>query len=142
MSLTQHAFAATTLFVNPDGVCGGWNDATRGLFPDSVEVNFNVVQTINAIDVYTLKNTPNNGSVVGDTTPATTYGIKNFEVQLWTGASWVTVPGGSVTNNTLAKRRFVFAPTMTDRVRVVVGSSADNTYSRVVEIEAFSCSPL
>ncbi len=124
------------------GAGGGWNDGTRNTFPDNVQVNFNAVQTINAIDVYTLKNSPNNGQPVNDATAATSYGIRNFEVQLWTGASWVTVPGGSVTNNTLAKRRFVFTPTMTDRVRVVVHSSNDNTYSRVVEIEAFSCSPL
>jgi hypothetical protein len=80
--------------------------------------------------------------VVNDTTPATSYGITSFNVQYWTGAAWADVPGGVVTGNTLAKRKFVFPSITTDRVRVVVNSSADNLYSRIVEIEAFSCTPV
>jgi hypothetical protein len=40
------------------------------------------------------------------------------------------------------KRKFVFANIATDRIRVVVNDSADHGYSRVVEIEAFSCAPV
>jgi hypothetical protein len=123
------------------GAVGGWSDGTRGIFPDNIEVNFNVNQTISQIDVYTLKNQPNSGSVVNDTTPATSYGITNFNVQYWTGAAWVDVPGGAVTGNTLAKRSFTFQDITTDRIRVLVNGSADNLFSRVVEIEAFSCAP-
>jgi hypothetical protein len=47
-----------------------------------------------------------------------------------------------VTNNTLAKRQFVFAPVTTDRIRVIVNSSNDGLFSRVVEVEAFSCGPV
>jgi hypothetical protein len=124
---------------NDWGAGGGWNDGTRNVYPDNIQVNFNATQTINAIDVYTLKNQPNNGQPVNDTTSASSYGIKNFTVEYWTGAAWAVVPGGTVTNNTLAKRRFIFTPITTDKIRVVVSSSNDNTYSRVVEIEAFSC---
>jgi hypothetical protein len=127
---------------NTWGSGGGWNDGTRGVFPDNVQVNFNATQTISQIDVYTLKNAPNNGSTVDDTTPATSYGIKNFTVEYWTGTAWAVVPGGTVVNNTLAKRKFVFAPVTTDSIRVVITASNDNTYSRIVEIEAFSCSPV
>jgi hypothetical protein len=123
------------------GAGGGWNDGTRGVFPDNVQVNFNIPQPLQEIDVYTLKNQPNNGSVVNDTTPATSYGITNFNVQYWTGSAWVDVPGGAVTGNTLAKRSFVFPTITTDRIRVVVNDSADHLYSRVIEIEAFSCTP-
>jgi hypothetical protein len=126
---------------NTWGAGGGWSDGTRGVFSDNVQVNFNVSQTISQIDVYTLKNQPNNGSVVNDTTPATSYGITNFNVQYWTGAAWVDVPGGAVTGNTLAKRSFTFPDITTDKIRVVVNDSADHLYSRVVEIEAFSCTP-
>jgi hypothetical protein len=123
------------------GAGGGWNDGTRNVFPDNVQINFNILQPIQEIDVYTLKNGPNDGSVVNDTTPATFYGITNFNVQYWTGSAWVDVPGGAVTGNTLAKRKFVFPTITTDRIRVVVNASADNNYSRIVEIEAFSCTP-
>ncbi len=125
------------------GSGGGWNDRTRSVFPDDITINLNVVQSIDAIDVYTLKDDFNSGSVVGDFTPATLYGITAFEVQYWNGAAWVTVPGGSVTGNTRVKRRFSFnTPISTDQVRVVVNGSVDNLYSRVVEIEAFSCAPV
>lgn len=124
------------------GANGGWNDGTRNVFPDHVEVNFNTTQTIREIDVYTLKNDFNSGSVVNDTTSAAAYGIRDFNVQYWDGAAFVDVPGGAVTNNTLARRRFVFPEITTDRIRVVVSSSNDNAYSRVVEIEAFSCNPV
>jgi hypothetical protein len=128
---------------NDWGAGGGWNDATRSVFPDHVEVNFNVVQAISVIDVYTLKNQPNNGSTVGDFTSASSYGITAFEVQYWNGSSWLTVPGGIVTGNNRVKRRFSFPSTIvTDKVRVIVNASADHIYSRVVEIEAFSCAPV
>ncbi|MFL6256240.1 MAG: hypothetical protein ACJ74T_14620, partial [Pyrinomonadaceae bacterium] len=118
---------------NDWGAGGGWNDGTRNVFPDNVQVNLNVVQSINDIDVYTLKNQPNNGSTVGDFTSATSYGIKDFDVQYWNGSAWVTA--ASFTGNTRVKRRVSFStPILTDKIRVVVNSANDNTYSRVVEI--------
>ena len=123
------------------GAGGGWSDGTRSVYPDNVQVNFRIDQPIQEIDVYTLKNQPNNGSVVNDTTPATSYGITSFNVQYWTGAAWVDVPGGAITGNTLAKRKIIFPTITTDRIRVVVNDSADHLYSRIVEIEAFSCTP-
>ena len=125
------------------GASGGWNDGTATVFPDNIQVNLNVIQLIDTIDVYTLKEDFNSGSTVGDFTTFTTTGITNFDVQTWNGAAWVTVPGGSVTGNNRVKRRFSFATSIsTDQIRVVVNSSADNYYSRVVEIEAFSCAPV
>jgi hypothetical protein len=121
---------------------GGWNDGTGGVFPDNVQINFNVSQTINEIDVYTLKDDYNSGSVVTDATTFTSFGITSFQVQYWTGAAWADVPGGLVTGNNLVKRKFSFPNIVTDRIRVVVNNSVDNYYSRLVEIEAFSCTPV
>jgi len=42
---------------NTWGSNGGWNDRTRGVFPDDIQVNFNTNQTLREIDVYTLKMT-------------------------------------------------------------------------------------
>jgi hypothetical protein len=124
------------------GSGGGWNDGTRSVFPDNVQVNFNTNQTINEIDVYTLKDRFNDGSVVTDATTFTNYGNKSFNVQYWTGSAWADVPGGAVTGNNLVKRKFLFPDITTDKIRVVVNDSADHVYSRVVEIEAFSCTPV
>jgi hypothetical protein len=124
------------------GSGGGWNDATATVFPDNVQVNLNVTQTISEIDVYTLKDDFNSGSTVNDATTFTGYGITDFNVQYWTGAAWTDVPGGAVTGNNLVKRSLAFAPIATDKVRVVVNDSADDYYSRIVEVEAFSCTPV
>ena len=50
----------------------------------------------------------------------------------------VVVPGGSVTGNDKAMRVFSFADITTTKIRVVV-NNARNNYSRIVEVEAFSC---
>src|SRR5947209_1932712 len=34
---------------------GGWNDATRDIWPDSLEVDFNGSKTINQVNVYSLQ---------------------------------------------------------------------------------------
>ena len=117
---------------------GGWNDGTRGVFPDSLEVDFSGAKTVNEIRVYTLQN---NWTTAGEptlTTPATGEGILDFDVQYWNGSAWVTVPGGSVTGNDKAMRVFSFADITTTKIRVVV-NNARNNYSRIVEVEAFSC---
>jgi hypothetical protein len=118
---------------------GGWNDATRASFPDTLEVTFAAPQVISEIAVYTLQNSFSSPLEPTDAMTFTAYGLTAFDVQAWDGSQWVTVPGGLVTNNNLVKRKFVFPDITTDRVRVVVHSSADGLYSRIVEIEAFSC---
>ena len=101
-----------------------------------------MAQTINEIDVYSLKDDYNSGSTVGDTTTFSSYGITDFHVQYWTGSVWSDVPGGVITSNNLVKRKLEFSPITTDRIRVVVDDSADHYFSRIVEIEAFSCTPV
>ncbi len=53
------------------------------------------------------------------------------------GSARVTVPG-SVTGNDKAWRKFTFPGITTTKIRVVV-NNARNNYSRIVEVEAFSC---
>jgi len=48
------------------------------------------------------------------------------------------VPGGSVTGNNKVWRQFTFTPITTTKIRVLVNGGADNAYSRIVEIEAWS----
>jgi hypothetical protein len=49
---------------------------------------------------------------------------------------------GSVTGNNKVWRQFTFMPITTTKIRVVANGGADNTFSRVVEIEAWgSVSP-
>ena len=74
---------------------GGWNDATRGVFPDNLEVDFSSAKIIDEINVVTLQNNWTTAGEPNLTTPATGEGILDFDVQYWNGSAWVTVTGGS-----------------------------------------------
>ncbi len=120
----------------------GWNDGTAGVYPDNLVINLGVNQSLSEIDVYSLQD--NYGSPIEptDTTTFTAYGLTNFQVQIPDGlGGWVNVPGGNIVGNNLVKRRVVFAsPVVTSQIRILVNASADGVYSRVVEVDAFSCS--
>jgi hypothetical protein len=117
---------------------GGWNDNTRDVWPDYLQVNFNGASTINEIRVYTLQNDFRNPVEPTPDTPATSYGILDFEVQYLNGATWTPVPGGTVTGNDKALRVFTFPDVTTTKIRVVVTNAREH-HSRIVEVEAFGC---
>jgi hypothetical protein len=123
------------------GTGTGWNDATAGVYPDSVVLNFGVNQAISEVDVYSLQDNYTSPVEPTDVMTFNYYGLTDFQVQIPDGVGgWVDVPGGHVTGNNLVKRKVVFAPVVTSQIRVLVNSSADGVYSRIAEVEAFSCS--
>ena len=115
---------------------GGWSDASPGQFPDWVQITFSGQKTVDHVVVYSLQDDLLHPLEPVATTKFTRYGLTAFDVQGWNGATWVTL--ASVTGNELVKRVVPFAPFRTDRVRVVVKSVADKTYSRITEIEAWT----
>jgi Zn-dependent metalloprotease len=117
---------------------GGWNDDTRDVWPDHLEVNFNASRTIDTITVYTVQNDFNNPVQPTPTTPADVYGILDFDVQYWNGSAWVTVPGGEIRGNDKAMRTVSFANITTTRIRINVLNGRVH-YSRIVEVEATGC---
>ena len=117
---------------------GGWNDGTRGTYPDELEVNFGVARTLNQVRVYTLPNNWQSGSEPTLETSASGEGILDFKVEYWNGSAWVQVPGASVTGNDKAVRVFAFDDIVTTKIRIVV-TAARNNWSRIVEVEAFGC---
>jgi len=114
---------------------GGWADATKGTFPDWVQITFNGQKTIDHVVVYSVQDDFQHPVEPSGTMTFSLYGLTAFQVQGWNGASWVTL--GSVTGNNLVKRSIAFAPFTTDRIRVMVSGVADGTYSRITEIEAW-----
>jgi hypothetical protein len=64
------------------------------------------------------------------------YGITVFDVQYWNGFGWVTVSGGSITNNNKIWTKLMFSPIQTTKVRVSVKGSL-SFYSRITEVEAW-----
>ncbi|HVG71990.1 MAG TPA: S8 family serine peptidase [Vicinamibacterales bacterium] len=118
------------------GSGGGWNDATANGYPDWLQIDFSANKTISGIDVFTVQDTFSAPGVPTQTMTFTQYGVRDFEVQYWTGAAWQTIPGGAVTSNSLVWRRFTFAPITTPRIRVLV-TGALASYSRITELEAW-----
>ena len=118
------------------GAGGGWNDGTAGLFPDSLQIDFNGTKTLSEVDVFTVQDVYWAPSVPTETMTFTEWGIRGFEVQYWNGSAWQTIPGTAVTNNNLVWRKFTFSPITTVRVRVVI-TDALSSYSRIAEVEAW-----
>jgi hypothetical protein len=114
----------------------GWHDATSNAFPDWLQIDFSGSKTIHEIDVFSVQDNYSNPVDPNDTTTFTLYGMTAFDVQYWDGASWVTVPGGSVSGNNLVKRTFTFSPITTTAIRVLVNNSLAG-YSRITEVEAW-----
>jgi subtilisin family serine protease len=119
------------------GAGGGWNDGTSNIFPDSLEIQFAGIQTIDEIDVFSVQDA---FTAPSEPTPAMTftlYGLRSFQVEYWTGSAWALVPGASVTGNSLVWRQFTFAPITTSRIRVFITQTADQ-WSRITEVEAWT----
>ena len=120
---------------------GFWRDE-HGL-PSWVEVNFNGSKTIDEINVFTTPECPA-CLIQADPSPTQTfsqYGVTGFEVQYWTGSSWATVPGGSISGNNLVWRKLTFTAITTSKIRVMVTAAATDGVARIDEIEAWTTSP-
>ncbi len=116
---------------------GFWNDATFGSTPDAVEIEFSRPFTIGQVNVFSVQDNYNNPSSPTDDQTFSSYGLTDFEIQRWTGAAWVPIPGASVTANSLVWRSITFSPVTTQKIRLVITGNADG-YSRATEIEALT----
>jgi hypothetical protein len=135
------SFAASTIIDNRRsganwGNYGGWADATQGAYPDWIQVDFNGAKTIDHVVVYSVQDDYLNPVEPTDTMTGTRFVVSSFDVQGWDGSSWVTL--ASVTGNTRIKRTVSFASYTTDRLRIVVDSTQDGTWSRITQVEAWS----
>ncbi|MCA1593762.1 MAG: PKD domain-containing protein [Acidobacteria bacterium] len=115
---------------------GGWNDATRDVYPDSLEVAFNGAKPIHEIRVYTLQDNFKQPQTPNETMTCGLYGLLDYDVQYWDGASWVTIQ--SITGNNKVLRVIPFAEVTTTKIRVVVNNARAH-FSRIVEVEAIGC---
>jgi len=114
---------------------GGWSDGTSGQFPDVLQITLPAPRRLDHVVAYSLQDNYQSPVEPTATTTFTRYGLTAFDVIAFDGVRWVTV--ASVTGNNLVKRAVSFSPFTTDRIRLVVKSSADHTWSRVTEFEAW-----
>ncbi len=117
-----------------------WNDNTPNAYPDWYQVTFKGRQLINKINLFSITDD------VGQTIPTldtitTKYGLRAFQVQyLAQDSTWKTVPGGTITNNNKVWNEFTFDPILTSAIRIYITATIDG-YSRICELEAWSCAP-
>jgi hypothetical protein len=106
----------------------GWNDGTRGVFPDTYDVALFEPTKINRVELYTL-----------DTAqwPAATNGLRDWDVQVRSGAGdWRTV--AQVRDSVAGHVTATFDPIQADAVRILCLAGNGNTYSRIVELEVYA----
>jgi hypothetical protein len=118
---------------------GGWRDGTPDAYPDWLQIEFNGAKTISEIDVFAVRDDYANPAEPTESETFSLYGITSFDVQYWDGSAWVTIPNGSITNNNKVWTKIVFAPITTTKIRVLV-NNAQASYSRIVEVEAYTSS--
>ena len=118
------------------GTSGGWNDGTSNTFPDWLEVDFSASKNLGEVDVFSVQDNYTNPVDPTSTMTFASYGIKNFEVQYWTGSAWTAIPGATVTNNNLVWRKLTFPPIITSKIRVYITQTLDQ-WSRITEVEAY-----
>lgn len=106
------------------GTRTGWNDATPTIFPDSYGVRFPTPQRIDQVELLTIDSA---GS------PATRYGVRDWDVQVLTDGQWQTV--AQVRGNTSGLVTSQFAATTAEAVQVVIYASNDARYSRIMELD-------
>jgi len=116
------------------GSGGVWIDGTNGVFPDSVQIVFAGTKTVNQVIVVSPQDNYTAPVEPTDTMTFSLYGLVDFTVQGWNGASWVIL--GTVTGNTLVKRSVNFTAFTTDRIRINI-TNAGGGYARITEIEAW-----
>jgi hypothetical protein len=110
------------------GISTGWNDASRGTFPDWLQVTFDQPQSVGRAELYTLDSAKY---------PAAGYGLKDWDVQAQVGGSWQTV--AEVRNNKAGLTSTTFTPVTATAVRILcLASNEGLTYSRIVELELYA----
>jgi hypothetical protein len=106
----------------------GWNDSTKGVFPDWLQVAFDQPQSVGRVDLYTLNSKQY---------PAAGYGLKDWDVQAQVNGSWQTV--AEVRGNAAGLKSSTFAPVTATAVRIrTLATNEGPTYSRVVELEVYA----
>jgi hypothetical protein len=110
------------------GISTGWNDASRGKFPDWLQVSFDQPQSVGRADLYTLDSKKY---------PAAGYGLKDWDVQAQVDGSWQTV--AEVRDNKAGLTSTTFTPVIATAVRILcLASNEGLTYSRIVELELYA----
>lgn len=102
-----------------------WHSAAGAPKPDWVEVAFGGAKTVDEVSVFTQQDDYNNPVMPTEGQTFALYGPRRFDVQYWTGSSWATIQGGSVSGNDRVWRRLTFPAVTATKIRVLIHAAAD-----------------
>jgi len=112
---------------------GGWMDGTQSTFPDYLTLTFDTIRTLHKVTIHTLDS---------DTDPASSYGIKDYELQYLTRGGnpdndddWQTHT--TITDNSEGTITHYLSSISTQAIRLKINNSNDGQYSRIIEFEAY-----
>lgn len=106
---------------------GGWNDGTSKVFPDTLTATWSHPVTLSRVRLFTLDSAQY---------PAERVGVREATVEALVGGAWR--PVATIAGNTAGLLERTFAPVAATALRLVVTDSNGHTYSRVLELEAYS----
>lgn len=136
------AYAVDSIRVPALAGAGWWMSAVAAspTAPQYLTSTFNSVRTITRVNVFTLSDDYAVGAAPTLSTPATLYGLTDFDIEYFDGTTWRLVPGGQVRGNALAWVSRDFPALTAQAVRVRALRSPDG-YARIAELEAFDTAP-
>jgi hypothetical protein len=115
---------------------GGWM-SRRDTSPAWLQVEFAGEPTIDEVCVIGAQDNWRAPVAPNGSLQFTLYGLVNFYLESWDGATWQPIPGTAATGNTQVVRCLTFASLTTRSIRLVATAAPDG-YSRVIEIEAWT----
>lgn len=118
------------------GAGGGWADDTPGQFPDSVEIDFADVISMDEVSVFTIQDTWWNPVEPTETMSFFNNGVTAFQIEYFDGVNWLPLPNGTVTGNSKVWRKITFPAVTAEKIRVQV-NAAKAPNSILLEVEAF-----
>jgi hypothetical protein len=118
------------------GAGGGWADDTPGEFPDSVEIDFADVISLDEVNVFTIQDGWWNPVEPTESLDFFNNGVTAFEVQYFDGLNWLPLPNATISGNKKVWRKITFPAVVAEKIRVQInGAKAPN--SILVEVEAY-----
>ncbi|NUQ64936.1 MAG: hypothetical protein HUU20_20935 [Pirellulales bacterium] len=116
------------------GKDGGWNDATAGQFPDTLEIRFSEPRPVDSIRVFTLADHWQDGPAVDANTEFSQWGVTALDVEVRdANGTWRTVRQFRENHNVLLSVKPGSGPIAAVRFRVL--QSADGLFSRIVHVD-------
>ena len=108
------------------GAGQGWSDATAGVFPDVLTIDFGKMRYIEKVVIHTLDSAG---------MPAANFGIRDFTLTSFYRSTSREL--ASIAGNTEGVITSLFASTKAERLQISIDDSNDGQHARIIEVEVY-----